>query len=511
MQLLIALSLIVLTIFVWIWHRQSYFKNHGIPYFKSLPLLGAFSDTVLGKCGIFENVQKIYFNPKLKEMSFFGIFLFHKPSLVITDPALIKLIMVKDFQHFTNRHGGSQDHDPIGETNLFFVKNPLWKKLRGKLTPFFSSVKLKTMFYILDKIGDDLNKHIHTQLNNNDRVELELKEMSALYFTDVIASCAFGVEANSLKNPTGDFRRIGKEMFNFTFYRGFELSAIFMLPEITKFFGLQQFTKVGTDFMTKTIRHVIRKREREGIKRNDLIDTLIEIKNSDMKADTDGKKPITEDMLIAQAAIFYAAGYETSSSTQTFALYETVKQAFIQNRLREEIKQMLMKTGGQVTYESVMNNNEMPYLHQIILETLRLYPVIPFLDRECVAINGYTSDAFNNFTIPHKMPILIPIFGIQRDEKYFPDPLKFDPERFAPNNKQNIVDYSFIPFGSGSRNCVGERLAFLQMKIGIIKILKDFRMETTPRTPKIIEFQKQAIVIQSKHGLYINLIRDPLL
>ena len=172
---------------------------------------------------------------------------------------------------------------------------------------------------------------------------------------------------------------------------------------------------------------------------------------------------------------------------------------------------MLIKTGGQVTYEAVMNNKEMPYLHQIILETLRLYPVIPYLDRECVAINGYTSDAFNHFTIPHKMPIIIPIFAIQRDEKYFPDPLMFDPERFAPNNKDNIVDYSFIPFGTGSRNCVGERLAYLQMKIGIVKILKDFRMETTPRTPKIIEFEERAMLIQSKHGLFINLIKDPLL
>lgn len=172
---------------------------------------------------------------------------------------------------------------------------------------------------------------------------------------------------------------------------------------------------------------------------------------------------------------------------------------------------MLIKTGGKITYEAVMNNNEMPYLHQIILETLRLYPVIPYLDRECVAINGYTSDAFNNFTIPYKMPVLIPIFAIQRDEKYFPDPLKFDPERFAPNNIDNIVDYSFIPFGSGSRNCIGERLAFLQMKIGIVKILKDFRMEITPKTPKIIEFQKRAILIQSEQGLFINLIKDSLL
>lgn len=330
LQLFVALVLLILTIAIWIWHRQSYFLNHGIPYLKSLPMLGAFSDTVLGKCGIFENMRRIYFNPHLKEKSFFGMFLFHKPSLVITDPALIKLIMVKDFQHFTNRHGGSQDHDPIGETNLFFVKNPLWKKLRGKLTPFFSSVKLKTMFYILDKVGDDLNKFIHNKMENNDSVELELKEVSTLYMTDVIASCAFGVEANSLENPKGDFRTIGKHLFNFTFYRGFELSAMFMLPEITKFFGFQQFTKVGTDFMTKTIRHVITERERGGIKRNDLIDTLIEIKNSDMKADTEGKKPITEDMLIAQAAIFYAAGYETSSSTQTFALYETVKQVWRQ-------------------------------------------------------------------------------------------------------------------------------------------------------------------------------------
>lgn len=223
-----------------------------------------------------------------------------------------------------------------------------------------------------------------------------------------------------------------------------------------KLFNFKAFLETFSQFIQNTISHVMAERKVNGIKRNDLIDIFIEL--MDPENSTAGEV-LTLDMLMAQAATFYLAGFETSSSTQSFAMYEIAKNESIQERLRKEIREMLLRTEGKVTYDAVMSTTEMPYLNQVIRETLRLYSFNSFLDRKCEVPDGYSLEPFSDYKIPYGMPIYIPIYAIQRDEKYFRDPLKFDPDRFSPENIGNIIPFTNRPFGSGLRNCIGERFA----------------------------------------------------
>lgn len=182
----------------------------------------------------------------------------------------------------------------------------------------------------------------------------------------------------------------------------------------------------------------------------------------------------------------------------------------IQDRLRSEIKEMLIRTEGKVTYDAVMNVSEMPYLHQVVHETLRIYPILPVLDRECINPDGYSLEPLSDFRIPFGMPIYVPTFAMQRDPKNFPDPMKFDPERFSPENVKNIKPFTNFPFGVGPRNCIGERFGLMQVKTGIVKILKDFRLEPCKNTPKEIVLEKKAMLIQPEKGLYFSLVKDVL-
>lgn len=270
-----------------------------------------------------------------------------------------------------------------------------------------------------------------------------------LFTTDVIASVAYGVDAKSLKNPDGEFAKFSRLLFGLGFRRSLEFTAGFLLPEVMKFFGFYVFTPEGTKFVTKSMKHVISEREKSKTKRNDLIDTLIEIKNTPKDAN---EQQLPIETLIAQAALFFSAGHETSAGTATFMLYELAKHPDIQDRVRNELYEALKKNDGKLTYDIVMH--ETPYLHQVLLETLRLFPVLPLLDRECSNPNGYSLPD-SDFVIPHKMPVYIPIFGIQRDEKFFPNALKFDPERFSPENIKKVPEFTNMPFGMGGRNCIG--------------------------------------------------------
>jgi cytochrome P450 family 6 len=298
MELLIifALSLALLT---WLYLHASYFKRVNLPYVKCIPILGCFFNLK----GFYETVRLLYNHPDVKDKPVFGIFNFHKPTLMVCDPELIKRITVKDFNSFSDRYASSNDHDTLGNNGLFASKNPKWKNMRNKMTPFFSTAKMKMMFYLMDKTSSDVVDHINEKLNEDGKVELEMKTLSALYSTDNIASCVFGIEANSLKNPDGEFQRAGHSCFNMTLYRTIEFGSFFLIPQITKLFGFTMFSVPTTKFIESSIPDVMDERIRSGSKRYDLIDTLIELEK---------EESMPREVLIAQAAMFLVAGEDFS-------------------------------------------------------------------------------------------------------------------------------------------------------------------------------------------------------
>jgi cytochrome P450 family 6 len=492
-------------LYILIKKQQNYFERSNIPYLKSVPLIGALSDAVFNKTGIFENIQKIYNTPELKNEPFFGIFLFHKPAIFVKEPELIHRICVNDFNNFSNRYASSGTHDPIGYYELFACKNPLWKFLRSKFTPFFSSVKLKASYYLLEKNSIRFSQYIDERTENG-KVELNLKYICDLLYIDNISSIAFGVEAHSLDNVDAEIQKVFRTITDSTFKRGIEFSATFLIPIVMKLFRLKTYGSFVTNFIYKFIPEVINERIKSGQKRNDIIDVMVELKKEDKSKH---EIELTDDMIYAQAAVITLAGFETSSSTTSFTLYELSLQQSLQKRVRNEIKEMLLRHQGKLEYESVSNASEMPLLHQVIKETLRKYAVVPILDRICT--KEYSLKPYSDFVIPVGMPVVIPIYPLGRDEKIFEDPLAYNPDRFDPENLKNYHPGTQVSFGIGPRNCIGERLAYIQEKLALVKVLMNFRVEANCNTPRDLVFVKKAMLIQSEQPLLIDFIKDELL
>ncbi|XP_017487087.1 PREDICTED: cytochrome P450 6g1-like [Rhagoletis zephyria] len=217
-----------------------------------------------------------------------------------------------------------------------------------------------------------------------------------------------------------------------------------------------------------------------------------------------------QDMLTAQAAVFLTAGFETSSSTMAFALYELAKHPDLQERLRNEIRDALLIDHGKLSYETITN---LPYLGMVVDEVLRLYPVLPVLDREHLPREEdkpFDLRPYYDYKVPTGMAVYIPIFGIQRDPKYWPNPDTFDPERFSPENKKLHEPMAYLPFGTGPRNCIGSRIGLLQAKIGLVHILKNHFVTFCDKTPAEITFDPMSIVLQYREGIYLNVVNDAL-
>lgn len=317
---------------------------------------------------------------------------------------------------------------------------------------------------------------------------LEMNFVCGCFTTDVIASIAFGLEANSFKDPNNDFLLAGKKVMDVSFKRLIDVISIFLLPKLVPLVGARMIPQSAENMFKRIFISTLKRRKESGLFRNDLIDILLAFKEASDKGDTELK--LTDDMLLSHATEFHIAGYETSSSTMTFVLYELAKHPEEQQKLRKEIKEAYEKAGGILSFEAI---NSMEYMSKVLNETLRLYPQISYLDRE-VTLDpgeaGYSLEPFSDYVLPQGMPIYIPAAGFHYDPQYFPDPYKFDPERFSSENKRNIASGTYMPFGMGPHNCIGERLALLQTKVGLFYLLKDHYFEMNSKTMKTPKFEK---------------------
>ncbi|KAF5290750.1 hypothetical protein FQR65_LT11531 [Abscondita terminalis] len=416
-----------------------------------------------------------------------GMYALSKPILIIKDPELIKSILIKDFNVFSNRSFYSNEKiDPIFSNALSGIKTPYWKELRRKLSPVFTSGKIKMMMPLMLECGKNLEKYISDMLNEN----IEMKEVAARYTTDVITSCAFGFNADSFGSGNSEFREHARLIFATSPWQRFKNVSYILAPIFVKILKYPFFNKKVTDYFRKIFNDTLLAREKSEVKRNDLVDILNEIKNEE-NSSSDFK--FEGDRIFAQAFLFFGAGHETTSSTIAFTLHELSVNQEIQEQLREEILREIEDHGG-LTYEAVQN---MKYLHMVVSETLRKYSLTPLLNRE--AITDYRFEE-TGLVIDKGTATLISQHALHWDPKYFPEPEKFDPERFSDVNKSNIPNYVYLPFGDGPRNCIGERFGLLSSKLGIILVVQKFKVERNSETRHPLVFTRSPILL-SKYGI----------
>ncbi|XP_058829308.1 cytochrome P450 6g1-like isoform X2 [Topomyia yanbarensis] len=495
------------------WKRHNFWNEHGVCYILEIPLVGNFGLVALQMRSMFEYIEQIYNHKRSSEASFFGVNIFFRKALIIRNPVLIKKLLMEDSAYFLNRQMCTdRNNDCIGYYNLMMIKEPLWKDLRSYLSPQVTTWKLRQMLPLINQIGKDMLDHLAGLPEKQPLTrETEFKELCARFTTDVIASTFFGIQSKCLSDEESEFRYYGKKIFEYGPKRGITMASFFFMSELVPYLKFKLFPRDTEHFLRTIIRQEIERREASGEKRGDFIDSMISLKNDGATIGAKEKIPLKDDILVAQAATFYMASFETTSSVLSFTLYELTKNPKVQHRLREEIRLCIQQHGPDLPYECLMN--EMPYLGMVISEAARLYPVLPFLERQCTlpeGSTGYKLEPFHDFVIPNKMPVLVPIYAIHRDPKFFPDPLLFNPERFAKENLDNILPCTYMPFGVGPRTCLGSHFGTLQVKVAIVRILAQYQIARSESTPEKLTYKKNAFTLHSNEGLFADLVIDKL-
>lgn len=471
----------------------SYWKQRNIPYLKPKFPFGNLGDLLTRQKSMGGAYADIYRN--MNGMNFGGVFLAHRPQFIIKAPDMIKKCLLKDFDYFHD-HGFVFDEkiDPL-TGNLFMLNGQKWKHLRTVLSPTFSSGKIKNMFRILVECGQGMKDFMDEHAERNDIVEM--KDIVARFTTDVIASCAFGIQCNCLKHPDAEFRQWGRRIVEPSLMDRIVGMLYTLVPSIPIFLMLPLTPRSVSAFFRKVVKETIEFRKKNKVKRDDFMQLLIDLK--DQKQCYEANEPdSTMDEITAQVIVFFTGGFETTSATMSFCLYELAKNKDVRVRLGSEIDAVLSQHGGKITYEAV---NEMNYLDRVVSETLRKYPPVTFLTRKC---NEDYRIPGTDLVLEKGVQVVIPVLGLHQDPEYFPDPEKFLPERFTEQNKSQRPNYVYLPFGEGPRVCIGRRFALMQVKVGLISLLSEYEFQLCEETSESLTIDPTKFIMAPIEGVWLR-------
>ncbi|XP_023705443.1 probable cytochrome P450 6a14 [Cryptotermes secundus] len=423
----------------------TYWKKRNVPYVEPCFPFGNFKEVTLMRKDFGYLIRDIY--SRFEGHRYGGMYIFDKPQLFPRDPDLIKDVLVKDFSNFHDRGVYMNEEIEPLSGHLFSLPGKRWRNLRIKLSPTFTSGKMKMMFQRFVECGDELKLCLENVAGRGEVIEV--KDILGRFSTDVISSCAFGIECNCLKNENAEFRQWGRKIFQPSIKRIIVGILSGVAPIVLDKLKLSTFDSDVTKYFRKMVEETVEYREMNKVKRNDFMQLLIQLKQ---KGSLDSEQ-----------------GAEDRSDEEFSGIDETAD-------------------GIDINVS--------------VSETLRKYPPLPTISRKS--------------SKPYKIPetdidldtgtsVIIPVIGLHHDPKYYPDPDRFDPERFSEEEKQKRHHYVYLPFGEGPRICIGMRFGLMQTKVGLVSLLSKYQFSVSKKTPVPLVFDAKSFILAPVGGMWLKI------
>lgn len=203
---------------------------------------------------------------------------------------------------------------------------------------------------------------------------------------------------------------------------------------------------------------------------------------------------LTDEDIREEVDTFMFEGHDTTAMGIAWSLYLIALYPDVQAKIQEELDSVVKEDfESDITLEEI---KELKFLDCVLKECQRIYPSVPAFGRavkEKMKIGEYT--------VPENSDIDIIVYALHRDPTVFPDPEAFNPERFLPENVANRHPYAYIPFSAGPRNCIGQRYAYMELKIIVATILRRFCLKALDHRDRLI--MKCELVLRPENGLRI--------
>ncbi|GFY50946.1 cytochrome P450 3A8 [Trichonephila inaurata madagascariensis] len=506
-QTILTYTIIFCIIYIWIrWRRRKLmiFVDLGIPGPPPHILFGNILE--LNRKGPFR-CHKEWIEKYGKIVGFFhGM----KPILLVAEPDLLKKILIKDFNLFSDRPESIPlrvrsfvdsiiPATSIMDNLLISLKGEKWRNVRSILSPTFSANKLKMMIPAVNQVCDKALSVLEKECQRGETIDI--LDMLQRLTLDIICAQAFAMDTDSVNDPKDPLLTSARIIFDLSFSskiiffgRCFpELGFIAMIINFLRMF-IRNNGNIPPLKITNVLDEIIKQRRKDpSCRKPDLLQLLIDSSIEDTvfekkKMDEDGnpsetstfsrKKQVLNDWEIkANALIVLLAGYETTSSSLAYAFHFLAKYPDLQQKIQEEIDSLIEKEGHFDYYK--MSNFQLT--ERFLLETMRFYsPTMNFICRICTENVDY-----GHVKIPKGMEILVPDHYIHHSEEFWEQAEEFNIDRHLPGSTTKKHPISYLAFGEGPRRCIGVRLVNITAKIIIARILQKYTVELVENHEKV--------------------------
>ncbi|GAB6023575.1 hypothetical protein CHUAL_008346 [Chamberlinius hualienensis] len=386
-----------------------------------------------------------------------------------------------------------------------------WHKHRKIINPSFSFRMLKEFLVAMNNHADLFTKIINQKSHDADFQPFDISPLTNRFALDVICETALGEAVDAQINQESKlFKEINsmQQIVDVLTKNPFMPNWLFRLTKLGK--QEQRLINSFNDFTDEILKK--KRAQMNNIKlfqtNNDTISSdmsiglkpplaLLDLLLENAVENNNGKSPnISYEDIRDEVKTFILAGSDTTAATISFTLLCIANFPQVQIKVIEEIDSIFGETDRDVTMEDL---SHLKYLECVIKETLRLFSPLQMIGRELeedMNIDGYKLQAGTQ--------ILIFLNFIHRDPAVFDDPNAFDPDRFLPEQSSTRDHYAFVPFSAGSRNCVGQKYAMMEVKVALSKILRRFTVNSPTDLTTIDKELVYEVTLKSYNGIPIQ-------
>jgi enediyne biosynthesis protein E7 len=384
-------------------------------------------------------------------------------TYVVHHPDDVKRVLVSNHRNYTKGMGLDRVKILLGK-GLMTSEGDLWKRQRYMMQPFFHRRVITEFAKTLDSANDRFIARWEALAARGEPVNIT-EEMSELTL-DIVLRSIFGRDLDRMSEQAGG--------------NPFEVVTKNQERNLQFAFKFRSLAKIVAGLMER------RRAEQE--EHFDYLGMLMSARDKDTGA------PMSDRELIDEVMTLVVAGHETTASGLNWTWYLLSQNPEAEARLHAEIDAAPdMLTPGLAQMESLA------YTQQVVNEALRLYPPGWLLSRRTIE-----ADVLGGYEIPAGANVLLPLYLLHRDGRFWKDPERFWPERFAPEHEAERPRFSYMPFAAGPRHCIGETFALYEMLMHLYKVARRYRLTYVPDKPLELEAQ---INLRTLHPLHMRLER----
>lgn len=384
-------------------------------------------------------------------------------TYVVHHPDDVKRVLVSNHRNYTKGMGLDRVKILLGK-GLMTSEGELWKRQRYMMQPFFHRRVITEFAQTLESANDRFIARWEALAARGELVNIT-EEMSELTL-DIVLRSIFGRDLERMSTQAGGnpFEVVTKDQER----------------------NLQFAFKFRS--LAKIVAGIMERRRAQNEEHFDYVGMLMSARDKDTGA------PMSDRELIDEVMTLVVAGHETTASGLNWTWYLLSQNPEAEARLHAEVD-----AAPDMPTPNLAQMESLAYTQQVVNEALRLYPPGWLLSRRTIE-----ADALGGYEIPAGANVLLPLYLLHRDGRFWKDPERFWPERFAPEHEAERPRFSYMPFAAGPRHCIGETFALYEMLMHLYKVARRYRLTYVPDKPLELEAQ---INLRTLHPLHMRLER----